>query len=104
MSEIFVYIWQFDVEDARRGEFERHYGPSGSWATLFRRARGYLGTQLLRDQATPGRYLTVDRWQSAAAYRAFREEFAAEYAELDRECEKLTRDERAIGNYDEVIP
>jgi heme-degrading monooxygenase HmoA len=102
MSEAFVYIWQFDVEEARRVEFERHYGPSGSWAALFRRARGYLGTQLLKDQSMPGRYLTVDRWQSAAAYRAFREEFAAAYAELDQQFEKLTREERAIGDYTEV--
>jgi heme-degrading monooxygenase HmoA len=103
MAESFVHVWEFLVDDARRIEFERHYGPRGSWAALFGRAPGYLGTELLRDEATAGRYLTLDRWRSAAAYRAFREQSAAEYAALDLECEALTRAERALGSFVEIV-
>jgi heme-degrading monooxygenase HmoA len=52
-------------------EFERVYGPEGDWATFFRAGRGYVGTELLRDVETPGRYLVIDRWESAEAYNAF---------------------------------
>jgi len=55
------------IDDTRRTEFELRYGPRGAWAVLFGRAQGFLGTQLLRDEATPGRCLTIDRWQSAEA-------------------------------------
>lgn len=47
----------------------------------------------------PGRYLTIDRWESAAAYAAFKTEFAEPYAELDRRCERLTESERRIGAF-----
>ena len=48
-------------------------GTAGDWARLFRRGEGYVGTVLLRDLATPGRYLVTDTWRDAAAYRAFKE-------------------------------
>ena len=102
MTASYVCVWEFTIDDTARGVFERHYGPRGSWAALFGRADGFAGTQLLRDEAAPGRYLTVDRWRSEAAYRAFRTDFAAEYAALDRECEALTRDECALGSFTEV--
>jgi heme-degrading monooxygenase HmoA len=68
---------------------------------LFRRADGYLDTRLLRDRATPGRYVTMDRWEDEAAYRAFRVRLAAEHDAIDRECEALTIEERALGEYEE---
>jgi heme-degrading monooxygenase HmoA len=97
----YTYVWQFLVHPGREAEFERHYGPEGAWVQLFRRADGYLDTRLLRDRATPGRYVTIDRWQDEAAYRGFRACFAAEHDAVDRECEALTREERALGEYDE---
>ena len=104
MAESFIHVWEFVIDDARRTEFELRYGPRGAWAVLFGRAQGFLGTQLLRDEATPGRYLTIDRWQSAEAYRAFRTQFGAEYAALDRQCAAYTRQERAIGSFTEITP
>jgi heme-degrading monooxygenase HmoA len=95
-------VWEFTVDDARRAEFELHYAPRGTWAGLFARAPGFLGTQLLRDEAVPGRYLTVDRWRSAEDYRQFRARFGAEYAALDQRCAALTREERSLGSYTEV--
>jgi heme-degrading monooxygenase HmoA len=96
----YVTLWAFSVEPSKQAEFEAHYGADGSWAQLFRRASGYLGTELLRDRADATRYLTVDRWQSAEAWRAFRTRFAAEYERLDRQCEVLTTRESPVGEYE----
>lgn len=98
----YAYVWEFAVAAARRAEFEHEYGPEGRWVALFRNAPGYLGSWLLHDDATPGRYLTIDRWRSAADYRAFRAEHVAEYDALDRECAALTLAERAIGSFAEI--
>jgi heme-degrading monooxygenase HmoA len=98
----FQAIWAFSVERANQRQFESLYGPEGRWVQLFRRAPGYLGTELLRDRADPTRYLTIDRWASADAYRDFRAQFAGEYQALDRECEGLTARESALGEYETV--
>jgi heme-degrading monooxygenase HmoA len=97
----FTYVWEFEVSPAHQAEFERHYGPGGSWVQLFSRAPGYLGTLLLKDTATAGRYLTVDRWESEAAYRSFRARLAQEYDALDRLCDGLTVRETPLGDFEE---
>ena len=102
MAGTYAIVWEFLVEDRTSAEFERHYGPAGTWAALFHKAPGYLGTLLLKDISAPGRYLTIDRWQSAEAYRAFRGSFADAYAALDRQCEALTRSEHEIGVFTET--
>ena len=61
----------FSYEARVPGEFERVYGPNGEWAEFFRSGAGYIGTELLRDVEIPGRYLVIDRWESADAYNAF---------------------------------
>lgn len=98
----YATVWEFRVRADRREEFERHYGPQGTWAGLFRQAAGYVGTELLHDRSDPLRYLTVDRWTGIEAYRAFRAEFAGPYAALDRACEGMTTHEAALGEYDEA--
>lgn len=96
-----TYLWEFRVPPDTRAEFEHHYGPDGSWVQLFRRAPGYLGTLLLQDRDVDGRYLTIDRWESEAAYLAFRASFAQEYAALDATCERLTSSEVPLGTFRE---
>jgi heme-degrading monooxygenase HmoA len=59
-------IWEFTVRDGRVAEFEKLYSATGSWAALFRRSPGFVGTALLRDTQTPHRYVTIDRWDSVA--------------------------------------
>ena len=95
----FTTLWEFRVSPARQAEFESRYGPEGDWVRLFRRATGYLGSELLQDRADPLRYLTVDRWQSLEAWRSFRSRFAADYERLDREFERLATHEAALGEY-----
>ena len=97
---MFVTLWEFEVKSGSKELFERTYGPEGEWAQLFRRDARYGGTRLPRDVARKRVYVTMDEWDSHAAYEEFREKFAAEYAELDRECEGLTVDERTLAEFE----
>lgn len=97
-----VILWEFRVRPGAEAAFEGAYGPGGAWGRLFARAEGWLGTELLRDGTVPGRYLTLDRWTSAAAYDAFLATHREEYAALDRECGTLAADERLLGRFEAV--
>jgi heme-degrading monooxygenase HmoA len=76
---VIALVFSYEVRDT--AEFERVYGPDGEWAAFFRPGRGYIGTELLRDVEAPGRYLVIDRWESADAYNAFVAERREEYME-----------------------
>ena len=90
----YVCLWEFRVNAGFVSEFEKAYGPGGDWARLFRRADGYLGTELLRDRDDPYRYVTADYWQSRASYDAFQTGFGAEYAAVDARCAAYSVEER----------
>ena len=90
-----VILWRFRARSGREAEFEAAYGDDGTWARFFRTGRGFLGTELMRG--TDGAYLTIDRWDTEEAYRAFRDAFAEPYAKLDARCSALTIDETLIG-------
>jgi heme-degrading monooxygenase HmoA len=94
--------WEFSVRAGSEGEFDRHYGPDGTWVQLFRRGAGYHGTVLLRDRQTPGRYVTLDRWQDLASFERFRSQFAADYDRTDVAMEGLTESEVRLGVFDVV--
>lgn len=96
---MFIVVWQFEVEEKNVAAFEAAYGPDGAWAQLFRSSPEYRGTELLRDAYVPGGYLTIDRWTSEDAFRAFRREHDAEYEKLDRNCDTLTAREARVGAY-----
>lgn len=96
---MFVVIWQFEIAEEKIAAFEAAYGPKGSWAQLFRNSPDYKGTELLRDAYVPCSYLTIDRWTSEEAFRAFRKSHDADYETLDRACDALTSRETRIGAY-----
>ena len=96
---MFVVVWQFEVAEEKIAAFEAAYGVEGAWAKLFATSPEYRGTELLRDAYIPGGYLTIDRWTSEDAFRAFRKEHDAEYEALDRTCDALTSSERREGAY-----
>jgi len=96
---MFIVVWQFEIAEENVAAFEAAYGPDGSWAQLFRSSPEYRGTELLRDIHIPGNYLTIDRWASDNAFRAFRKEHDAAYESLDRSCDALTRRETRIGAF-----
>ncbi len=101
---VYRIVWLYEVKPEHVPAFERIYGDGGEWVQLFRAARGYLGTELFRSAATAGRYVTVDEWESLAAYDIFRARSKAAYAELDARCDELTQSERLLsaGDADEV--
>ncbi|MGY4517245.1 antibiotic biosynthesis monooxygenase family protein [Lysobacter sp. HA18] len=99
----YAYIWEFHVAPGQHNEFERHYGPHGTWVQLFRKADGHVETLLLNDRTSPDRYVTVDRWCDEQAFDAFRAAFGEQYEKLDRECERLTVSERSLGVFSEGV-
>jgi heme-degrading monooxygenase HmoA len=74
---VIALVFSYETHDA--AEFERIYGQDGEWAEFFRGGRGFIGTELLRDVEAPGRFLVIDRWESAEAYNAFVAEHREEY-------------------------
>src|SRR5579884_1576535 len=94
-------VWIFRARPERRTDFLTHYSSNGSWAQLFRRAAGYLGTTLLPDAADPDRFLCIDRWRDLAAFDRFKSDFAAAYSALDKQCEQFTLEETRIGIFSE---
>ena len=94
-----VILWEFRARPGSEAAFEAAYGPEGDWARLFRRAPGYLGTELLRAPEK-GRYVTIDRWVSSEEFEAFRELYRPEYEDLDRRCADLTIEETPLGKFD----
>jgi len=95
----YIAMWEFTVPVEHTAAFIAAYGPGGAWAQLFRRAAGFRGTELYRDRAVPGRFVTLDFWLSPAAHEAFLTEHGAEYQALDRACEALTSSERPLGAF-----
>lgn len=96
---MFVIVWQFDVAEDHIEPFETAYGKQGTWATLFARSSEHLSTELLKDAYVPGRYLTIDRWSSEEAFRAFRAQHDTDYEALDRGCDSVTASETRIGAF-----
>ncbi len=99
-----VVLREVIARDGQVRRFEQVYGPAGDRVRLFQRAPGHVRTELWRDHATPGRYITADYWTSAEAYYRFLSTFAAEYAELDDACGELTERETHLGSFDNVQP
>ena len=95
-----VLVFSYEARDA--AEFERVYGPEGEWAEFFRQGDGYVGTELLRDVETAGRYLVVDRWESADAYNAFAEANRAEYVARVDDARVYYDQELRLGTFENL--
>ena len=93
-------VFSYDARDP--DAFERVYGPEGEWAEFFRRGRGYVGTELLRDLEVAGRYLVVDRWETKEAYRSFVEEHRDEYMRRVDETAFHYEQELRLGTFENV--
>jgi len=96
---LYVIIWQYRLRSGVDETFVKVYGPEGTWVQLFRRAKGYLKTQLRKDTADPRRFLTFDFWKSQDAFEEFRKQYQAEYERLDKECDGLTEQEIHVGSF-----
>jgi heme-degrading monooxygenase HmoA len=97
---VIALVFSYDVREP--AEFERVYGPDGDWSRFFSGARGYIGTELLQDVETPGRYLVIDRWESAEAYNAFATEHREEYMRRVDDTRFLYEQELRFGAFENV--
>lgn len=95
---MFAVIWEYTVLAGQERAFEALYGTDGAWVELFRGQPGFRATELLHEEGS-SRYLTIDRWDDAAAYDAFLESEQAGYAEIDAVGDRLTEGERLIGRF-----
>ena len=71
------------------------------WTKLFAQADGFVSTTLLAPDEPGGAWLTIDRWESRAAFDAFQEARGDDYRTLDAALAELTADERFIGAFEE---
>jgi heme-degrading monooxygenase HmoA len=92
-----IRVWEYDVPEGSRAEFEQVYAADGDWARLFSASSGFAGTELYASLSAPGRYLTVDRFTDQATWLAFLAEHRDAYERLDERCERLTSDERELA-------
>ena len=93
-------VFSYEVREPQA--FERAYGADGEWAQFFAGATGYIGTELLRDVETPGRYLVIDRWESADAYNAFAAEHREEYMRRVDDTRFYYDQELRFGTFENV--
>lgn len=101
---MYVAIWEYRVKADHVADFEQIYSVNGAWAKLFRKADGFLGTELLRDPNAPRRYITIDRWDSSNHYGSFMSRWKTDYETLDTQCEGLTETESFVGKWETVFP
>jgi heme-degrading monooxygenase HmoA len=93
---MFVRVWEYEVPGDRVAAFTAAYAADGAWGELFGRAAGFLGTELYRDAARPGRFLTIDRWRNEQDWRSFLNAFSLAYESLDAQLEGLAATERSV--------
>jgi len=93
------YLWAYEVSPEMVDDFYELYGPEGAWVALFRRAPGYLDTELIVDRNQPSRFVTIDRWESKEAFDSFRTEFGTDFDQLDRLGEELIERETMLGEF-----
>ena len=100
----YVKVWEFRVKSGSDDLFEKISGTGGDWECTMKKAEGFMKTELLRDVEKPRRYLTLDYWNSAAAFDNFKIDFPAEYRALDERCEALTEREMLLASFFSTLP
>ena len=97
---MFVIVWEFRVKHDRLAEFKDAYKADGEWARLFRKASGFVETELWRDRDDRARFITVDKWNSRDDFDAFRVKYDADYLAIDARTEHFTDAEERIGEFE----
>jgi len=97
---VIALVFSYDIRD--EDAFERTYGPDGDWAAFFATGAGYIGTELLRDVEIPGRYLVIDRWESAEHYNTFATTNRDEYMRRVDDTRFLYDQELRFGTFENV--
>ncbi len=97
-----VILWTYTVRPGCSTEFERHYGPHGTWTRFFRRSPAFVRTELMRDPERPREYATIDYWESREAFTEFEAANGEDYRRIDEGFETLTEKEERIGGFELV--
>ena len=92
-------LWEYEVKSDRIAEFKKIYAPTGKWAELFEKGKGFLGTRLIQSPDHPYRFTTMDQWESLRDYKTFLAVWKEEYELLDAQCAGLTERESCLGIY-----
>jgi len=100
---MYIIIWEYQVKLEHVRKFEEIYSASGAWAELFKKAEGFVSTELLHHTGYADLYLTIDRWLSSDDYKVFLSRWQTEYARLDAECEGLTVNETLLGKWELIL-
>ena len=95
-GRVFVRIWEYEVPEAQLDPFVTAYAADGTWAELFGRSRGYIGTELYRDRLSGGRFVTIDLWGDEKRWKSFLDEFQLAYQTRDIQLEGLASSERPL--------
>jgi heme-degrading monooxygenase HmoA len=98
---MYVIVWSYETAPGAQDAFRAAYAADGDWARLFAKGAGFVGTSLYGDASAPQAFLTLDRWESAAAHAAFMAAFASEYAALDARFAQLCTGQRRLGAFGE---
>jgi len=102
-KKAFVYIWEYIVKEEYIEDFKRIYGPAGDWTQLFKKANGYIATDLHQDISNPKRFITIDLWNTKDDRDNFRKRFSKEFKVLDEHCDSFTNLEKLIGDFNSYI-
>jgi quinol monooxygenase YgiN len=95
-------VFSYHVAPDETEAFEAAYGPGGEWARLFAGADGYVGTDLLRSDGDPARYIVIDTWRTEDAYDAFLTGHGRAYDQLCSRTAALFRRETSHGRFETV--
>ncbi len=93
---MYVRVWEYRVDPGQVDAFLAGYGPEGDWARLFRKGRGYAGTDLYRNTDDGTLFITVDHWSSAALWAEFLERYREPYEALDARLARLSLSQREL--------
>lgn len=92
-----IILWEFFVKKECEAQFFKAYAAEGTWGKFFKKGKGFIRTELLKDAENPLRYVTIDYWNTVEEYERFRKEHLSEYQRIDEHNEKLTERENFIG-------
>lgn len=93
-------IWRFRPPAGSEQAFAKAYAPQGPWAKLFETHPGFQSTELLRPALGEGWWLTIDRWNSRAAFDDFQQNEGDAYRALDAALEGIAGEELFVGDFE----
>lgn len=99
-KKVYAYMWEYTVKTEYKMTFEEFYSPGGRWTQLFKKAKGFIRTELFHDELDSVKYITIDYWVSKSHQNEFILTYANDYKQLDTECAMFATKERYVGEFE----